>query len=94
MVEGEIEGHIDSLKALVERRAEGGQGLADVVKRAGSAVLGAGAAAIDFVRNEKLPKKGASTNNARGQWLLAEKEKRQAKEIDVAWLKDYTEEKK
>jgi ferritin-like metal-binding protein YciE len=56
VVEGEIEGHIDSLKALVERRAEGGQGLADVVKRAGSAVLGAGAAAIDFVRNEKLPK--------------------------------------
>jgi ferritin-like metal-binding protein YciE len=56
VVEGEIEGHIDSLKALVERRAEGGQGLADVVKRAGSAVLGAGAAAVDFVRNEKLPK--------------------------------------
>ena len=56
VVEGEIEGHIDSLKSLVERRAEGGQGLADVVKRAGSAVLGAGAAAIDFVRNEKLPK--------------------------------------
>ena len=56
VVEGDVEGHIDSLKALVERRAEGGQGLADVVKRAGSAVLGAGAAAIDFVRNEKLPK--------------------------------------
>ena len=56
LVEGEVEGHIDSLKALVERRAEGGQGLADVVKRAGSAVLGAGAAAVDFVRNEKLPK--------------------------------------
>lgn len=56
LVEREVEGHIDSLKALVERRAEGGQGLADVVKRAGSAVLGAGAAAIDFVRNEKLPK--------------------------------------
>ena len=56
VVESEVENHIDALKALVERRAEGGQGLADVVKRAGSAVLGAGAAAIDFVRNEKLPK--------------------------------------
>jgi ferritin-like metal-binding protein YciE len=55
-VETEIEGHIDTLKALSERRVEGGQGLADVVKRAGSAVLGAGAAAVDFVRNEKLPK--------------------------------------
>ena len=56
IVEREVEGHIENLKALVERRVEGGQGLADVVKRAGSAVLGAGAAAVDFVRNEKLPK--------------------------------------
>jgi hypothetical protein len=39
---------------------------------------------------EKLPKKGASTLNDRGKWLVAEKEKRGAKEIDVAWLKDYT----
>src|SRR5688572_21712038 len=56
VVEREIDGHIDTLKSLVERRANAGQGLADVVKRAGSAVMGAGAAAIDFVRNEKLPK--------------------------------------
>ena len=56
VVEGEVEGHIDSLKALMERRADAGSGLADVVKRAGSAVLGVGASAIDFVRNEKLPK--------------------------------------
>ena len=56
VVEREVEGHIDSLNALVERRVEGAQALADVVKRAGSAVLGAGAAAVDFVRNEKLPK--------------------------------------
>jgi ferritin-like metal-binding protein YciE len=56
VVEREVEGHIENLKVLVERRAEGGQALADVVKRAGSAILGAGAAAVDFVRNEKLPK--------------------------------------
>jgi ferritin-like metal-binding protein YciE len=56
VVEREIEGHIDTLKAVVERRAGAGQSLADVVKRAGSAVLGAGAAAVDFVRNEKMPK--------------------------------------
>ena len=55
-VEREIDRHIDTLKTLAERRADAGQGLADVVKRAGSAVLGVGAAAIDFVRNEKLPK--------------------------------------
>src|SRR5688572_5077334 len=56
VVEREIDGHIDTLKSLVERRADAGQGLADVVKRAGSAILGAGAAAVDFVLNEKLPK--------------------------------------
>ena len=56
IVEREIDGHIENLKALTERRVDGGQGLADVVKRAGSAILGAGASAVDFVRNEKLPK--------------------------------------
>ena len=56
VVEREVDKHIQNLKALTERRANAGQGLADVVKRAGSAVMGAGAAAVDFVRNEKLPK--------------------------------------
>ena len=56
VVEREVDNHIQNLKALTERRANAGQGLADVVKRAGSAVMGAGAAAVDFVRNEKLPK--------------------------------------
>jgi hypothetical protein len=40
---------------------------------------------------EKLPKKGAVSHNERGKWLLAEKDKRKAKEVDVAWLKDYVE---
>ena len=38
---------------------------------------------------DKLPKKGASAGNERGNWLRAEKEKRQAKEVDPSWLKDY-----
>ena len=46
-----------------------------------------------YCHNEKLPKKGASTYNDRGQWLRAQKEKRQAKEVDAAWLKDYKEKK-
>ena len=37
---------------------------------------------------EKLPKKGAVTHNDRGKWLIAEKEKRKAKEIDFSWLKE------
>ena len=44
--------------------------------------------------NEKLPKKGAMTMNDRGKWLMAEKAKRGAKEIDVAWLKEYPGDKK
>ncbi len=47
-----------------------------------------------YCHNEKLPKKGAITHNDRGKWLLAEKDKRKAKEVDAAWLKDYVEKKK
>lgn len=49
-----VEHHISDLKNLSERRSAGGP--ADVIKRAGSAVLGLGAAAIDLVRREGLPK--------------------------------------
>ena len=42
---------------------------------------------------DKLPKKDAHKVNERGQWLLAQKTKRNAKEIDVAWLKEYVEKK-
>jgi hypothetical protein len=53
----------------------------------------AGATSCSFCHNEKLPKKGAVTHNERGQWLIAEKEKRKAKAVDAAWLKDYVEKK-
>jgi hypothetical protein len=49
-----IEHHISDLKQLSERRTGGGP--SDLIKRAGSAVLGLGAAAIDLVRREGLPK--------------------------------------
>ena len=47
-----------------------------------------------YCHNEKLPKKGAITHNARGEWLVAEKKKQHAKEVDVNWLKFYPEPKK
>jgi hypothetical protein len=47
-----------------------------------------------YCHNEKLPKKDAVTHNDRGKWLLAEKDKRAAKEVDPAWLKDYPGDKK
>ena len=38
---------------------------------------------------DKLPKKDAHELNDAGKWLVAEKEKRNAKTVDGAWLKDY-----
>lgn len=53
-IHGTVEHHISDLKELSERRSAGGP--SNLVKRAGSAVLGLGAAAIDLVRKEGLPK--------------------------------------
>ena len=38
--------------------------------------------------NEK-PKKKGEPMSERGQWMMDQKEKRQAKDIDLSWLKDY-----
>jgi len=38
---------------------------------------------------DKLPKKDAHDLNDAGKWLVAEKDKRGAKAVDGAWLKDY-----
>ena len=42
---------------------------------------------------DKLPKKDAHACNEVGKWLVEEKDKRKAKEIDVTWLKEYKEKK-
>jgi len=47
-----------------------------------------------FCHNEKLPAKGKVTNNDRGSFLVKQKEAKKAKEVDVAWLKDFVEPKK
>ena len=49
-----VEHHIADLRGLSDRRQAGG--VAESVKRAGSAVLGAAAGVIDLVRTEGLPK--------------------------------------
>jgi ferritin-like metal-binding protein YciE len=49
-----VEQHISDLRNLSERR--GARGPTDLIKRAGSTLLGLGAAAIDLVRKEGLPK--------------------------------------
>jgi mono/diheme cytochrome c family protein len=38
---------------------------------------------------DKVPKKGAAAVNEMGKWLVDQKKARNAKAIDVAWLKDY-----
>jgi ferritin-like metal-binding protein YciE len=53
-VHRQVEHHIADLRALSERRNAGG--VAETVKRAGSAVAGAAAGLIDLVRTEGLPK--------------------------------------
>jgi ferritin-like metal-binding protein YciE len=55
-IQRRCERHITVLDALADRRKASGHGISEAIKRAGSAVLGAGAAAIDFVRSEKVPK--------------------------------------
>jgi ferritin-like metal-binding protein YciE len=49
-----VEHHISDLRALADRRKAGG--IAEAVKRAGSAVAGVAAGVIDLVRTEGLPK--------------------------------------
>ena len=48
--------HVTALEALMARREQNAGGVTKAVKKAVSSVLGLGAAAIDFVRTEKLPK--------------------------------------
>jgi ferritin-like metal-binding protein YciE len=50
------ENHVRTLEALTTRREQNVGGVSKAVKKAVSSVLGLGAAAIDFVRTEKLPK--------------------------------------
>jgi hypothetical protein len=47
-----------------------------------------------YCHTEKMPKKDAVTHNARGQFLVDQKAKKGAKEVDLAWLKDFQESKK
>lgn len=49
-----ITGHISTLKALDQ--SQNGSAIGEAVKRAGTVVAGLGAAAVDLVRTEKLPK--------------------------------------
>ena len=51
------------------------------------------AANCQYCHVEKLPVKGKVTHNERGDFLVKQKEAKKAKEVDVAWLKDFVEKK-
>ena len=52
-----VEAHIEALKDVIEERESGAANtVAEAVKRAAAVLAGAGAAAVDLVRNENLPK--------------------------------------
>jgi ferritin-like metal-binding protein YciE len=52
-----VEHHVSALKAIIEERQAGAaKSIAEAVKRAASVLAGAGAAAVDMVRHEKVPK--------------------------------------
>jgi hypothetical protein len=76
-----------AVAALILVGAQPAHATLDMQKKAKAA--GIDAANCLYCHNEKLPKKAAVTHNDRGNWLVAEKDKRKAKEIDVAWLKEY-----
>jgi hypothetical protein len=61
----------------------------DIQKQAKAA--GVDAKNCQYCHVDKLPKKddGKHDMNDVGKWLVAEKEKKGAKAVDGAWLKDY-----
>jgi len=69
--------------------AGAGQASATVDMQKKAKAAGLAAQNCLYCHGEKLPKKGASTLNDRGKWLMTEKDKRKAKEADATWLKDY-----
>jgi hypothetical protein len=69
--------------------AAGGKATATMPIQKQAKAAGAAAANCQVCHVDKLPKKDAHALNAEGKWLLAEKDRRKAKEVDGAWLKDY-----
>jgi hypothetical protein len=51
------------------------------------------ATTCQYCHVDKMPKKEAHEMNDRGKWLVAQKDTKKAKEVDVTWLKDYVEKK-
>jgi hypothetical protein len=89
MMKRMIPGIVMALVGLSLFSASNASGTMEIRKRAKEA--GFEATSCTYCHNEKLPKKGAATHNDRGKFLVAQKAKLKATEVDVNWLKDYKE---
>ena len=74
----------------------GGTSTATIEHQKEAKAAGVPATSCVYCHVDKLPKKdqGMHEPNDRGKWLIAEKDKRNAKAVDGAWLKDYPGDKK
>jgi hypothetical protein len=82
-------GRAISLWVVVLSLAGAGLASATINNQKKAKELGFPATNCMYCHADKLPRKELSTLNDRGSWLKSEKEKRSAKEVDVAWLKDH-----
>ena len=86
---------IGTVAALLVAASLGMSGVAmatmDIQKKAKAA--GYEATSCQYCHVDKLPKKEAHEMNDRGKWLVEQKTKKSAKEVDVTWLKEYVEKK-
>ena len=66
-----------------------GTSSADMAIQKQAKAAGIDASNCQYCHVDKLPKKDAHAFNDRGKWLVEQKEKKNAKAVDGAWLKDY-----
>ena len=91
---GKMVGMAAALVGAATWLAGAGVAQATMAHQKAAKAMGMPAANCQYCHEDKLPKKAAHKVNERGQYLVDQKEKRKAKEVDVAWLKEYVEKKK
>ncbi len=87
-------GGISALLVALAWIALSGTSSADLAIQKQAKAAGVDAKNCQFCHVASLPKKESHELNDRGKWLVAEKDKRGAKAVDGAWVKDYPGDKK
>jgi hypothetical protein len=87
-------GSISVLLVALAWIALSGTSSADLAIQKQAKAAGVDAKNCQYCHTASLPKKDSHEPNDRGKWLLAEKDRRGAKAVDGAWLKDYPGDKK